>query len=353
MAVEIVEDPAGLALELQGGALPDAESFERRLERVGSELRRQPDRPVVGRLRHDPRRRVRGVAVAQIDVGVVVVGHARPARDADDRRDVDRRVLVPGTVLEHGREGQRLHDRSRLVGPGGRQVGGRATGFPGLGVAYRVRHGVDLTRRRIGDDRHRLPASGPFERLHEQLLGFVLDVAVEREVEIESRLDRRDDLVPAGDADVAAPLCLPHRQSRLPGQVIVEPLLESADADLVDVDPADDRQPRAFPVGVIAVRLVLARDAREAEREYGVTDGGFDLPFEEHEGLPAAEAALDHRGVRGEMRSQLADDVVDLGRGYEPGVGDDRGAGQRQCHRPTVAIQDVAARSLDDLLADL
>ena len=265
-----------LARQVDARGLAEAEAPDPAIEVVGAEP--LPDRhgADVGGLLEDLGRG-QGHVAARVRLADLAVGHG------DRRREVERRVRPHLALLERGGHGERLERRAGLVGHARRPVHHR--------VVRRVEQAVGVDARPVGERQH-----GPVLRVHherggalglprlpdpgERLLGLVLDVGVERELDVRpppragdvAQLDRvaqrvLDELALAvGAAQPAVELVLEPRQALPVGPDVAEQLRGHPRARVVALElrqevDALDLEP-ARPVGAAGGHV--AREVDEA-----------------------------------------------------------------------------------------
>ena len=160
--------------------------------------------------------------------------------------------------------GHDLGHRAGLVGVDGGQVGRRQLDLPGVGVAAGVGHRQHVAGGGVHDHHHPTLGLHGLDLGHEQVLGHVLQVAVEGEHEVVAGR-RGDQLVLSGRdrAPVLAPL--PDQLAGLAGQHLVVGQLQPGGALAVGIGAADDAG-RQVLAGLEPARLRVVADAGQVER---------------------------------------------------------------------------------------
>ena len=245
--------------------------------------------------------------------------------------------------LEHRRDRHGLHRRARLVGPGEGQVLGGARHLIGVAVARGARQRDQFAGRR---DRHDGgPPVGVVGRhgLRDELLGLELHVAIEAELDVVARDRCLDHRVAPDDGEPAVGAHLGERHPVGAGERLVVDELEAADAEVVDVDPAEHRARRAVAVGVLPTRLLLEPHPGEIESHDRLADLGVDLALQIHVVGRTGEAAGHDAGIGVEVLGQCGDHTGDVGCENEPRVGDHGRARPGDGQRAAVAVEEGTA----------
>ena len=196
-----------------------------------------------------------------------------------------------------------------------------------------------------GDDRHAEIGVELGDGGLDQLLRFELDVTVEGGGHILAGDRRFEDLLSADDGGAPVGADLDRTSAGRSGEGVIVDLLQTRDAEMVDVDASHQREARAVAVGMLAARLLVAPHAGKAQGHHRIPDLRIDLTIEIHEAAVAREPTRHDLGVGVEQGSELADDIRHLLRADQPGVGDDRRGRTRVGQRSTEAVDDRPALS--------
>ncbi len=243
------------------------------------------------------------------------------------------------TTVEHGREGQRLHHRGGLVGPGDGTVVRCRHDRAGVVAADR-RHRQDLAGRGFGDDHDAAFGVLGLDGRGEAALDLELQGPVDGEAQVRPLVGRFDDAFAVGNGP-AVDRAFRQHGAGLTRQRLVVLLLDAADADLVDVGRAEHAAGQGA-VGPESGGFLGDGDPGHVLHGLDRSGGlGVARALEVAELAVAAQDLGDLGGIATEHRRE----GLGLGDGidHQPRVDPDHRVGHRHRQRLAVAVDEIAA----------